>query len=281
MMTDPGVRAGAAVTAASAEGAGAVSLDETWAVETRGVRKAFGGVVALAGVDLQVPTGRITALIGPNGAGKSSFFNVITGHMAPDEGEVRVLGEDIVGRSMWQVARLGVARTFQTPRGFQSMTVLENLLVASTERNESLLGAFARRRRGGRSARERADEVLERIGLADLAHRRYDQLSAGQMHVLEIGRQLMRDVRLLLLDEPTAGVIPSAQDRLGALLVDLVGSGVTVLLVEHNLRFVFSVADHVTVMVGGRTIRHGSPQEIQHDEAVIEAYLGRRGPGDA
>jgi ABC-type branched-subunit amino acid transport system ATPase component len=251
------------------------------AIEIEGVVKRFGGVTALNDANLTVERGLFTALIGPNGAGKSTLFNVITCHLEPDEGEVRVLGERVNGRAMWRLAQMGVARSFQTPRGFESMSVLENLLVSSQERPEGMLAAFTPRRASSRQARLRAMEVLERVGLHTLADRPYDELSAGQMHVLEIGRQLMREVSILLLDEPTAGVIPSAQERLGELLVDLTKSGITVLIVEHNLKFVFSLCSHVAVMTHGHVIRTGSPAEIQHDDAVIDAYIGRRSDPDA
>jgi ABC-type branched-subunit amino acid transport system ATPase component len=251
------------------------------AIEIEGVVKRFGGVTALNDVNLTVERGLITALIGPNGAGKSTLFNVITCHLEPDEGEVRVLGERVNGEPMWRLAQMGVARSFQTPRGFESMTVMENLLVSSPDRREGMLASLTPRRASGRQARQRATEVLERIGLQSLADRPYDELSAGQMHVLEIGRQLMREVKILLLDEPTAGVVPSAQERLGELLLDLTSSGLTVLIVEHNLKFVFSLCSHVAVMTHGHVIRTGSPAEIQHDDAVIDAYIGRRSDPDA
>jgi ABC-type branched-subunit amino acid transport system ATPase component len=243
-------------------------------LEVSGVRKAFGGVQALDGVDLVIPRGTVSALIGPNGAGKSSAFNVITGIVEADEGTVRLAGADITGRSLDDVARAGVGRTFQAPRGFTSMTVLQNLTVVASGRGESLLGALTYRRAAGRAARERAEEILVRLGLERLRDTPYTELSGGELRLLEIGRHLMRDIDVLLLDEPTAGVIPSMQERIAEAVRDLVGSGITVLIIEHNLRFVFGLASRVDVMVNGRVICTGEPDEVQADPTVIAAYLG-------
>jgi ABC-type branched-subunit amino acid transport system ATPase component len=239
-----------------------------------GIVKRFGGIVALDGAELQVERGTMSALIGPNGAGKSTLFNVVTGVVAPDEGSVRINGLDVTGRALGDVARSGVARTFQTPRGFTSMTAVENLLVVPSTRGESLVGAFLPWKAERHRARERAEQVLERVGLGPVADRAYEELSAGQMRLLEIARHLMRDIDLLLLDEPTAGVEPSMQGRLATLLKELRDGGMTILIVEHNLGFVFPLASRVTVMVKGRLLRAGTPQEIQHDPDVIAAYLG-------
>lgn len=243
-------------------------------LEVSGVRKTFGGVEALAGVDLSVAPGSVSALIGPNGAGKSSLFNVMTGVIAPDEGAVRLAGVDVGRRSLDEMARAGVARTFQSPRGFGSMTVLENLVVVPSSREETLSGALLGRRAGRRAALARAETVLERLDMTRLRDVPYGALSGGELRLLEVGRHLMRDIDILLLDEPTAGVIPSMQARISAVVRDLAGSGITVLVVEHNLRFVFALASSVAVMVNGRIICCGTPAEIQRDPDVIAAYLG-------
>jgi branched-chain amino acid transport system ATP-binding protein len=247
---------------------GALSLVAT------GLVKRFGGVRALAGADLEVRRGTISALIGPNGAGKSTLFNVVTGVVRPDAGSVQLDGEDVTGRPLSELARSGIGRTFQTPRGFVSMTAMENLVVVPDTRGQRLLGAFAPGRAERRRLRARAGDVLERIGLAGAANRRYDELSAGELRLLEIGRHLMRDVDLLMLDEPTAGLIPSMQERLARLLTELRDGGMTILIVEHNLSFVFPLVSRVSVMVKGRLLRAGAPVEIQRDADVIAAYLG-------
>jgi ABC-type branched-subunit amino acid transport system ATPase component len=239
-----------------------------------GAHKSFGGVVALDGTDLHVARGALAALIGPNGAGKSTLFNVITGIEVLERGDVRVAGEEITGWGLSRVTSSGVARTFQTPRGFHSLTALQNLMVVPSSRGERLRSCLGPWERARRRVRAQAEEVLARVGLEEHANTPYDKLSVGQMRLLEIGRHLMRDVSLLLLDEPTSGVVPAQQDQLGRLLVELRDGGMTILVVEHNLGFVMPLVSTVAVMDRGRVIRHGPPAEIQADAAVIAAYLG-------
>jgi ABC-type branched-subunit amino acid transport system ATPase component len=243
-------------------------------LEVSGLRKQFGGVVALAGADLAIRRGTLTALIGPNGAGKSTLFNVVTGVEKPDDGHVQLAGRDITGQPVTQVASHGVARTFQAPRGFQSMTALGNLMVVPSSRGDRLLSCLGPWGTAQQAVREKAERVLADVGLGEHADTPYDKLSVGQLRLLEIGRHLMRDVSLLLLDEPTSGVVPAQQEQLGRLLVDLRDSGMTILVVEHNLGFVMSLVSTIAVMDRGRVIRTGPPQEIQQDPAVIAAYLG-------
>jgi ABC-type branched-subunit amino acid transport system ATPase component len=243
-------------------------------LDVSGAHKRFGGVVALDGADLQVPRGVLAALIGPNGAGKSTLFNVITGVEIPDRGHVKVAGAEITGQGLSKVAATGVARTFQAPRGFHTMTALANLMVVPASRGERLLTCLGPWAGARRRVREQAEEVLARIGLSEHANTPYEKLSIGQMRLLEIGRHLMRDVSLLLLDEPTSGVVPAQQDQLGRLLGELRDDGMTILVVEHNLGFVLPLVSMVAVMDRGRVIRRGPPAEIQKDPAVIAAYLG-------
>ncbi|MGH2948684.1 MAG: ABC transporter ATP-binding protein [Solirubrobacteraceae bacterium] len=243
-------------------------------LEVEGAHKHFGGVVALDGADLAIPRGVLAGLIGPNGAGKSTLYNVITGVETPDDGRVRVAGEDVTGRGLSRVASAGVARTFQAPRGFQSMTALHNLMVVPSSRGQHLLTSLGPWGRARRAVREQAERVLRQVGLQDHANTPYEKLSIGQMRLLEIGRHLMRDVSLLLLDEPTSGVVPSQQEQLARLLAELRDAGMTILVVEHNLGFVMPLVSTVAVMDRGRVIRHGPPAEIQQDPAVIAAYLG-------
>ena len=250
------------------------AVDGTRMIEVSGVKKSFGGIHALNGVDLVVERGTVAGLIGPNGAGKSTLFNVITGVIEPDEGQARVGGEDVSGRSLEEMARARVARTFQAPRGFSSMTVLENLVVVPPARGEGLLSGLVYRKASRRATVERAEQVLARLGMEGLRDVPYDELSGGELRLLEIGRHLMRDIDVLLLDEPTAGVTPSMQERIAQAVRDLAASGITALIVEHNLRFVFGLAANVSVMVAGRVITNGPPAAIQQDPAVIAAYLG-------
>ena len=243
-------------------------------LEVAGAGKRFGGVIALDGADLRLPRGVLGALIGPNGAGKSTLFDVVTGVTAPDSGRVRVAGEDVTGRGLAQIALAGVGRTFQAPRGFHSMSALANLMVVPSCRGDRLFTSLGRWGPARRRVRERAEAVLAKVGLEEHAETPYEKLSVGQMRLLEIGRHLMRDVSLLLLDEPTSGVVPSQQAQLGRLLGELCDRGMTILVVEHNLGFVMPLVSTVAVMDRGRVIRTGPPAEVQEDPAVIAAYLG-------
>jgi ABC-type branched-subunit amino acid transport system ATPase component len=239
-----------------------------------GARKSFGGVQALDGADFVARRGAVTGLIGPNGAGKSTMFNVATGVIAPDAGTVVFAGQDITGHTLEQAARAGMARTFQTPRGFASMTVMENLTLVPSSAGETLLGGLLFRRSQARAAEQKAREVLARLGLERVRDEPYTSLSGGELRLLEIGRHLMRDIKILMMDEPTAGVMPAMQAQIAQIVTDLADAGISVLIVEHNLRFVFDLASDVSVMVRGKVICRGTPAEVQNDGDVIGAYLG-------
>lgn len=238
------------------------------------VAKRFGGIAALDGVSLEVERGSLAALIGPNGAGKSTLFNAITGLVTPDRGSVKVGSIEVSGLSLREIAELGVGRAFQTPRGFHSMTLIENLCVVPHTRGESLHGAYLPGKADRQRVMTKAKDVLARFGLDGLANKPYEGLSGGDMRLAEIARLLMRDVKLLLLDEPTAGVHPDGQERLAAILNSLREDGMTTLVVEHNLPFIFSLASTVTVLASGQVLSSGTPGEVQADPTVIKAYLG-------
>ena len=244
------------------------------ALEVRDAWKSFGGLTAVAGVDLALQPASVSGLIGPNGAGKSTLFNLVTGVVGLDGGAIRINGQTVTGETLHEVARLGIGRTFQTPCGFESMTVIENLLVVPSGWEESALASLVRGRALRRRFRGRALEVTERLGISHLRDTPYSELSGGELRLLEIGRQLMRDVHVLLLDEPTAGVAPAMQQRLKAVIRELAASGIAVLVVEHNLGFVFDLATEMSVMVDGRVIASGSPEDVQDDHSVVSAYLG-------
>jgi branched-chain amino acid transport system ATP-binding protein/branched-chain amino acid transport system permease protein len=237
------------------------------------VERHFGGLVAVGGVTLEVEPGSITGLIGPNGAGKSTLFNLVTAVYPPTVGDVFVGDERVTGVSAAKVADMGIGRTFQTPRGFPSLSVTENVEVMLADRRERFLGALLRPSRGT-ARREQAREALTRVGLQDRADEPFGSLSSGEQRLLEIARQLVRTPRALLLDEPTAGVHPALQERLREVILELHRQGVTLLIVEHNLGFLMSLATHLHVMSAGRLIASGAPETVSSDPAVIKAYLG-------
>lgn len=250
----------------------------SWGIVVEGVSKHYGGVKAVEHVSCQIPAGTIAGLMGPNGAGKSTLFNVITRVVDPTTGSVRLGAHTVTDMSIGQFSRLPVGRTFQTPRCFLSLSVLDNVAGMIPDPRDSLFGALTRRSQ--KVARCRAEEVLERVGLADCRAKRAASLSGGERRMLEIGRQLAREPQVLLLDEPTAGLDSVHQMTLRKLLRDLADQGVTILLVEHNVGFLMSTASRIYVMALGALIRQGAPAEVAADPAVIEAYFGK-GPLDA
>jgi len=242
----------------------------------QGVSKHFGGVRAVDRCSFTIPQGSFVGLIGPNGAGKSTVFNLVSGLMPPDGGEILFKGENLAGRRPEEIARLGIARTFQTPRAFNSLDAVENVLASDRSSGErigsALLGRYAD---DERRSFERCSELLRFVGLSDKATASCDELSGGELRMLEVARQLVRDPEILLLDEPTAGVSPHLQERLASLLRQIHGRRVTLVVVEHNLSFLLALAEHVVVMANGSVLTEGTPDDVRRDPTVIEAYLGR------
>jgi neutral amino acid transport system ATP-binding protein len=252
-------------------------------LEVEGVVKRFGGVPAVDGASLTVEQGSITALIGPNGAGKSSLFNLLTGFLRPERGEVRLEGRRIDRLPPHRIAQRGLVRTFQTARALTRMSVLENMLLAAPDQpGERLWHVLATPRAVRRREREievRARELLELVRLDRHADEYAGTLSGGQRKLLDFGRVLMAEPRLVLLDEPLAGVNPT----LGAQLVEHVRHlraerGLTFLIVEHDLETVLAASDTVVVMNAGKVIASGSPERVRADPAVVDAYLGAHAP---
>ncbi|MFI7707040.1 urea ABC transporter ATP-binding protein UrtD [Nonomuraea sp. NPDC049480] len=243
-------------------------------LELRDVRVEFDGFRALDGVDLTVPEGELRFLIGPNGAGKTTLIDVITGLTKPVSGAVRFAGYDLVGRKEHQIVRLGVGRTFQTSVVFEELTVVENLDLAASFRKP--LWSLARRRKG---VSEAVAEALARTGLEELAERSAGVLSHGQRQWLEIGMLLAQRPRLLLLDEPVAGMSSDERERTGRLLTEIADDH-TVIVVEHDMEFLRRHASKVSVLHEGKVLVEGSVDQVSADPRVQEVYLGRR-PSDA
>jgi branched-chain amino acid transport system ATP-binding protein len=248
-------------------------------LQTDRLRKEFGGLVAVDDVDFTVPSNSIVSLIGPNGAGKTTFFNMLTGVYKPTEGSVIFAGEDMTGKPPHAFTHRGIGRTFQNIRLFQNMTALENVLVGMHVRLKgNLFEALLRTprvRHEEKGARERARELLEFSGLRGRDAVIGKNLSYGDQRRLEVARALATQPKLLLLDEPTAGMNPQETADFTTFVDRLRGEeGLAVLLIEHDMRVVMGISDRVTVLDYGEKIAEGTPQEIQKNDRVIEAYLG-------
>jgi neutral amino acid transport system ATP-binding protein len=248
-------------------------------LRTEELTKHFGGIFAVDRASLSVREGSITALIGPNGAGKTTFFNVVTGFYRPDGGAATFQGRPILGRPPHRIARLGMVRTFQITKALARMPVIDNMLLAAPDQpGERLLGLLLRpgaSRRREREIRDRAMEVLEVFNLERLADEYAGTLSGGQRKLLELARALMTRPRMLLLDEPMAGINPTLGRRLLDHMQRLrAEEGVTFLFIEHDMEVVMNHSDRVIVMAEGRVIADGTPDEVRADQRVIDAYLG-------
>ncbi len=255
-------------------------------LSAEGLSVAFGGVHAVDGVTFDVEPGMVFSIIGPNGAGKTTLFNLISGLCPPDDGRVRFCGEDVTALAPEQLARRGLSRTFQNLQIFSHLTVIENVMVGR-HRHEATrivadllhLPAVARQ---NRRTREAAADALARVGLGNIAERPAGSLSYGTLKRLEIARALASEPTVLLLDEPAAGCNPVERREIENIIRGIVGDGITVVLVEHDMRLVMNISNRIHVLANGRTLAEGTAADVRANPAVIEAYLGvRREPETA
>ncbi len=241
-------------------------------IEVEGVSKAFGGVQANKDISLTVPDGKITGLIGPNGSGKTTLFNSIVGYHPIDEGSIRFEGREISRMRVQSIARLGLLRTFQQTRIFKNMNCVENMLIAVPHRKKTVLDMFES---ANPNERERAEMLLEFVGLYSKRKLTAGSLSFGQQKLLEFAMALMNEPKVLLLDEPTAGINPTLIngliDRLKKANSEF---GITLLIIEHNMRVIMNMADTIYCLAHGKLLASGTPEDIQNDQRVIDAYLG-------
>jgi branched-chain amino acid transport system ATP-binding protein len=247
-------------------------------LDVRGLTRRFGGLVAVDNVSFDIEAGEIRGIIGPNGAGKTTCFNLLTGFLTPSSGSLSFMGRSVVGKKPYEVARLGMVRTFQHTTVFPTLLVEENLLFGRyLHDRRTPLGAFfwtKSYRQSSRQSMAQVERVLDLMDMSTRRHHRAGDLSYGELRYLEIALALMAEPKLLLLDEPAAGLNPQESERLMQIILRLRASGVTVVLIEHNMNLVMSCCDRIVVLSFGKVLADGTADQIQADKNVVEVYLG-------
>ena len=247
-------------------------------LEVTNLKKSFGGIKAVDVESLNLNRNELTSIIGPNGAGKTTFFDLISGFQDSDEGKVYLNNKNITKSQPYAIARLGMIRTFQLTKVFDRMTVLENMMFsASTVNNDSFLKSLAKlpsQKTTEKKIRNKSFEIMKELNIDHMANSYAREMSGGQKKLLELGRSIINNPSVLLLDEPLAGVNPKLAEEILQIILNLAGKGISILMVEHNIEAVMKISERVIVLAEGKVIADSTPENIRTDEKVIEAYLG-------